>query len=323
MSKEAVMADLPPRTMRWLATHNSVITSRTLRDHDVGRSTVIRLVDRGVLLNPAKGVYVLAGSPPTLEQRCSVLSATHPAGFVTGPTAGLLGGLRRMPNRSQLHFAVPHGRHLLDQPGVQFRQTTVIWAIDRRTRADGIIVASWPRLAFDLAADLGRLDHLSVVQQLLHEQKVTAEELAAIDRRLGHPARPGSGVFRRTVEALDGGPPNESHPEVVLADALRRRNMPIEHQTRLLRVSNGRSARVDLSVPDVRWGIELDIHPEHGTFDGLHRDAKRRRDCHFVGWQIETVTELDMLDVEALADEMLALYTSRSREMTARQPSVS
>ena len=312
------MADLPPQTMRWLAAHHGVVTSRTLRDHDVGRSTVIRLVDRGVLCNPAKGVYVLTSSPRTLEQRCSVISAAHPAGFITGPTAGVLSGLRRMPSRSHVHFAVPHGRHLSDDPGVRFRQTTVIWAIDRRTRSDGIIVASWPRLAFDLAANLGALDHLSVVQQLLHEKKVTSEQLVAIDRRLGHPARPGSGVFRRTLESLDGGPPNESHPEVVLSDALRRRAVPVEHQTRLLRASNGRTARVDLSVPDVRWGIELDIHPEHGTSEGLHRDARRRRDFHFIGWQVETVTELDMQDVEALADELARLYHARRV-----QPSVS
>ena len=41
-----------------------------------------------------------------------------------------------------------------------------------------------------------------------------------MDERLGHPARAGSGRFRRTVISL-GGTPNESHPEVVLADLLR------------------------------------------------------------------------------------------------------
>ena len=57
--------------------------------------------------------------------------------------------------------------------GVRFRQTTVLQRTDRSRRADGIVVASWVRLAFDLAADLRPLDHLSVLQQLLHERKVT------------------------------------------------------------------------------------------------------------------------------------------------------
>ena len=304
------MADLPALSTRWLADHHGVITAATLRDHGVSRATRHRLVRAGILRCVAKGVYVITTAPVTLEQRCAVLCAAHPGGFVTGPTAGTLAGLRRMPRTSALHFSMHHGVHVTQDTGIRFRQTTVISAIDRQSRVDGIIFAAWPRLAFDLAADLHQLDHISVVQQLLHEKRVTAEELVAIDRRLGHPTRPGSGVFQRTLHSLDSSP-NESHPEVVLADALRRRAVPVEHQTHVVRASNGRSARIDLAVPSINWGIELDIHPEHRTFDGHARDARRRRDLHSVGWQIEVVTELDLDDVEALADELTVLYHAR------------
>ena len=43
-------------------------------------------------------------------------------------------------------------------------------------------------------------------------------------------------------------------------------------------------------------------------------DARRRRDMHLVGWQVETVTETDMVDVESIADVLLALYVRRCRE---------
>ena len=88
--------------------------------------------------------------------------------------------------------------------GVVFRQTTALRASDRTVRADGIVVASFPRLAFDLAADLRQLDHRSVVEQLLDRRLVTADELAAIGRRLCHPARRGSTTFRRTLLGLGG-----------------------------------------------------------------------------------------------------------------------
>jgi len=127
-------------------------------------------------------------------------------------------------------------------PGVRFRQTTALRPHDRRDLGDGITVASWPRLAFDLAADLRQL-------------------------------------------------------EVVLADALRRRNVPVVPQTQLARLADGRTARIDLAVPEVRWGVELDIHPEHRTLDGSARDARRSRQVHLVGWQIEPVTALDLQDV--------------------------
>jgi hypothetical protein len=295
-----------------------VITTAALHDTGVGRSTTARLVRDGVLRRSHKGVFVIASSRPTLEQRCVVLCAAHPDGFVTGPTAGAMLGLRRMPRNAPIHFSVRHSVHLPVDNGVRFRQTTALRPEDRRTRGHGIVTASWARLAFDLAADLRALDHLSVLQQLLHERKVTAEELVAIERRLGHPARPGSGLFRRNLERLDCSAPNESHDEVRLAEALRARGIPIKHQTRLLRASNGRTARVDLAVPAVRWGIELDIHPEHRTFDGQASDARRTRDLHVLDWEIEPVTELDMENVAAIADELAALYRAR-----CRRPSVS
>ncbi len=298
---------------RWLKDHHDVITSAALSDTGVARSTTSRLVRTGLLRRNQKGVFVAGSSRPTLEQRCVVLCAAHPAGFVTGPTAGMLLGLRRMPRSAAIHFSVRHGVHLPKADGVRFRQTTVLTSKDHMQRGHGIVTASWTRLAFDLAADLRALDHLSVLQQLLHENKVSVDELVAIERRLGHPARTGSGIFRRNLERLVGSPPNESHPEVVLAEALRARGIPIENQTRLVRASNGRTARVDLAVPEIRWGIELDIHPEHRTFDGHANDARRTRDLHALAWQIEPVSEADMDDVEALADELAVLYRARRR----------
>ncbi len=248
--------------------------------------------------------------------------AAHPAGFVTGPTAGSLATLRRMPRASAIHYSVAHGRHLPAVPGIRWRQTTVIWQTDRVTREDGIVVASWPRLAFDLAADLRQLDHVSVVNQLLEEERVTVDELVSIDRRLGHPARPGSGVFRRTLDAISGEAPHDSHPEVRLAEALRRRGVPVEQQVRVVTPSHGRTLHIDLAVPDVRWGVELDIHPEHRSIEGHAADANRRREMHRSGWQIEVVTEQDMLRLDALAADLADLYLLRRRAVFSH-PSVS
>ena len=303
---------LPPQSVRWLADHHGVITTQVLREHGIGATATRRLVERGVLRSRRSRRLRL--DVDTAHRRAAVRRAVGRRTVVVSspvPTAGMLAGLRRMPRRSPIHYSVLHGVHLPDDPGVRFRQTTVIWAIDRRVRDDGIVVASWPRLAFDLAADLPQLDHVSVVQQLLHEGRVTRDDLVDIDRRLGHPARAGSGVFSRTVHSLDASPPNESHPEVVLAEALRRRGVPVVHQTKVLRPSNGREMRVDLAVPDVRWGIELDIHPEHRTVDGFGNDARRRTEMHMVGWQVETVTEVDMADVNRTTDRLVAAYHVR------------
>jgi hypothetical protein len=316
------MSDLPAASLTWLATHHGVITAATLTHHKVGRRTRERLVASGALRLRAKYVYTSGASPATLEQRCAVLCAAHPGGFVTGPTAGQLAALRRMPRSAAIHFSVIHGHHHLPTPGVTWRQTTRIEQADRATRDDGIVVASWSRLAFDLAVNLAPLDHLSVVNQLLDERKATADELWAVDRRLGHPGRPGSGPFRRTLEALGGDAPRQSHPEVVLGEALRQRGIPVESQVAVMLGSGRRPLHVDLGVRTARWGVELDIHPEHRSWEGHASDASRRRDLHRVAWQIETVSEHDMRDVDRLADELADLYAVRERAIRPH-PSVS
>ncbi|CAB5024207.1 unannotated protein [freshwater metagenome] len=66
-------------------------------------------------------------------------------------------------------------------------------------------------------------------------------------------------------------------------------------------------------MPTVRWGVEIDIHPDHLLLDGTTRDKRRDRQCHLIGWQIERVTELDLLDLEAICDELAQLYHVRCR----------
>ena len=52
----------------------------------------------------SKGVFVVASAPRTVEQRCAVLCAAHPAGFVTGPTAG--SARRPPPDAAELGVAL-------------------------------------------------------------------------------------------------------------------------------------------------------------------------------------------------------------------------
>ncbi|MGH9271381.1 MAG: type IV toxin-antitoxin system AbiEi family antitoxin domain-containing protein [Ilumatobacteraceae bacterium] len=304
----------------WLAAHHGVITTANLHRCGVGRKAIRTLADAGVLRRVADGVFVITSTPPSLEQRCAVLCAAHPAGFVTGPTAGMFEGLRRMPLSAALHFSIRHGVHLPGVAGVRFRQTTKLDPSDRRRRTDGIVVASPARLAFDLAADLGVLDHLSAVEQLLHERRVTAEQLLLIGRRLVHPGRPGSAVFACTMERLDGTPVVESHPERLVADALERRGVSVERQVRVLDLPGGRTARIDLAVSAAHWGVEVDVHPEHRSFEGFAKDASRTRALHLVGWQVEQVSEADLDDVERLADELVRLYRRRLLELGFVEP---
>jgi hypothetical protein len=311
------MSDLTPAALDLLGRQHGVASTHQLREVGVGRATWLRLTHHGVLERAAKGVLRLVSHAPTLEQRCVVLSLAHPSGFITGPTAGSMLGLRRMPRTASVHLAVPHGARVDAIPGVCLRQTTRIDPVDvDRSRSDGIRIASWSRLAFDLAADLSSRDHRSVVEQLLHEHRCTAEQLARTGARLAHPARPGSFRFMTTLQGRLGHPV-ESDPELVVAEGLRARGVPVQAQATWLELPGGGRARIDLSVPDLRWGVEVDVHPDHLGLDGTTGDKRRDRRCHLLGWEIERVTALDLEDLEAVLDELAALYHLRRRAMAS------
>jgi very-short-patch-repair endonuclease len=123
--------------------------------------------------------------------------------------------------------------------------------------------------------------------------------------------------FVRAVHSRGESPASQSHLEVLLDHALRSRGVPVERQVRPLALPSGMRIRLDLAVPAIRWGIEIDVHPDHLLVQGTTKDKRRDRQCHLIGWQIERLTELDLLDVENAADELEALYRARRRAVAA------
>jgi hypothetical protein len=297
--------------MTLFAAHHGMATGSMLAVAGLSRRARQFAVADGLLDVLYERVFHLGSAPMTLEARCAALCLAYPHGYITGPTGGRLMNLRRMPREDLVHFAVTHGAHIGPFEGVQLRQSTKIEMAHVVKRADGIRVASPSRLAFDLARDLRPLDHRSVVEQLLKERKTSVQALTRIGRLLVHPARPGSALFVATMLSRVDRGVAESHPEVVVADGLRRRGVPVELQVRHLALPNGKRIRLDMAVPSVRWAVEVDVHPDHLLVDGTTKDKQRDRWCHRIDWQVERVTELDLIDVEVLCDELADLYRAR------------
>ncbi|MEP7204079.1 MAG: hypothetical protein ABI894_15820 [Ilumatobacteraceae bacterium] len=311
VASEVVMADLTPHALAILRTQHGHATSSQLDETGVHRRARQRLIDAGVFTSVYKSVVRIESAPNTLEGRCVAACLAHPSGFISGPTGGKLLGLWRMPRPEPIYLALPHGVHLERHHDLALHQTTSIKPSDVRRRQDGIVTASPARLAFDLAALLPVQDHASVIEQLIREGHSSMEELAAVARRLCHPRRPGSLQFVKSLVARGDRPAAESHPEIVLGDALRARGVPVVPQVEALQLRNGAKIRIDLAVTAAKWAIEIDIHPDHLFLEGTTRDKRRDRQCHLIGWQVERVTEVDFIDVPSLVDELVALYEAR------------
>jgi hypothetical protein len=309
---------LTASAMGWMRDHLGLITTSKLLECGVSRRARDRLVGAEILLPVHKSVLRIASAPWTLEARCAALSMAHPAGFVTGPTAGRIVGLRRMPATDAIHFALPHPSRFDHGDTVVIRRSTRVDDGDVQRRPDGINIASPWRLAFDLAADLDPLDHASVIEQMLHDKRCGLGALRFAARRLVHPARPGSAAFLATLATRVPGRAVESHPELLIAKRLVERGVPVVVQETWLSLPNGRRARLDISVPDVRWGVEVDVHPDHLLLEGTTADKRRDRQSRLIGWQIERVTAIDLLDLDTAIDELVALYELRCDEVRAR-----
>ena len=310
------MTTLTPEALAWMSTHHGIITASGLQTCKVSARSRKRLVAAGVLITVAKGVYRIASAPDVLESRCVALCCAHPTGFVTGPTGGKFRSLRRQPKDDEVHFCVPHGHELVLE-GVRVRQSrSVDQSQDVQVRADGIRLATPWRLAFDLAADLSDTDHRSVVEQLIADGHCGIGALIAVGKRLASPRRPGSERFLATLANRLPGGPLESHPEVVLAEALSAGGVPLHAQAPWLTLPGGRRIRLDMSVPDIRWGVEVDVHFSHFMLEGGSADRDRDRKCRRIGWQIERVTALDLLVLSTIVDELVDLYRLRCLEIT-------
>ncbi len=309
------MADLPRKVSALAARQHGVVTIRQLTKAGVSRHTIRRLERHGVLDSGYKSVRRLTSAKRTLEQRCVELSLAHPQAYITGVTAGMLYGLRKMPKRSPIVLGSPHALHVRHK-GVTVRRTTKIDRADIIERADRIRIASLPRLAFDLSANLRDHDHRSVVDQLIHEHGVSVVELIALGSRLYHPTRPGSDRFLTTMLAVTDMPA-ESDAEHRVAEALIGRGVPIETNTQWLDLPNGGRARLDLAVPAIKWGVEIDVHPSHLGVIGSTSDKRRDRQAAMLGWTITRVTGLDFTDFPAMIDELLAVHSARVRDHAA------
>ena len=102
------------------------------------------------------------------------------------------------------------------------------------------------------------------------------------------------------VYMLKGFPPNAVNVYVVgdvLIDAATR-----QAEKRIFKQIEGRAIAAHALTH---------VHPDHLLLDGTTKDKRRDRKCHRIGWQIERVTEIDLLDVGGLVDELVELYEAR------------
>jgi len=220
--------------------------------------------------------------------------------------------LRRLPRDHRVHVLARPASHPTTVPWVVPYRTADVHDRDIVQWSDGIRLTSRPRTAFDLARTLSPLDLRSVIEQAIADGHHTADDMVAVAIDWLSPRRRWARTFLEQVERRVGGGGAESHHELLLAEALASAGVRgLVRRHRLVLPDYG-PARFDLAVPDLRWAIEVDVHPSHREPAGIASDAQRDRAARSIDWAVSRVPEAGF--GAALPSTVVALLeTHRSR----------
>jgi very-short-patch-repair endonuclease len=201
------------------------------------------------------------------------------------------------------------------------QRTSMLLPADVVHREDGIRLTTPPMTVFGCAAHLDDLDLTSMVEDCLRRRLFTMPTLLDVGRRVVAPGRAGSARFTRVVSSRPGWlRPADSHLEVVLFDALGRAGIPGLVRQHPLVLPGGRPIRFDVASPALRWGVEVDHVAWHGGRLDVHKDKARDRAAHRCGWQVDRVTDIDVVhDLDATVAELVELHHQRLHELGAHR----
>jgi very-short-patch-repair endonuclease len=287
-----------------------LVTLAQLNGARVTRRRRTELVGCGFLQPVHRRVYRLASHDVGFEQSCAAACLALPDAVVSGPSAGRLLGLRRMPT-GLVHVLVKSQNTELED--VVIHRTTTLTPADWMTRDDKIRVLRPVRLAIDLARFLDDHDLESVIEQLIDRGLVSVPALYACGRRLAGSGRDG---IRRFGRVLNGRPawnkPKDSDLEVRLFRALAANGVVLETQVRI-ELTGGHWLHLDGADRERRFGVEIDHVTWHGGRLATQHDKWRDRQVMRIGWLVARVTDEDIKRrLNATVDELSEIYRLRA-----------
>jgi hypothetical protein len=261
-----------------------VVSRAQALDAGLTRHQIARRISSGRWIVLRRGVFAIAGTPPSWEQ--AVVGAVLRAGegaVASHFTAGAIWGL---PNFGREYLEIstdrPERRRI---PGVVTHRTVAFLAAEH-TVLRGIPVSSVARTLVDCSSRLSVPQLGTATDHGLRTGQLRLEDL----RRCVAGLPPAPGRHPRKIQAilskrLVGYDPGESGLQMHFARGLVEHGCPepvLEHQVRLGR----KKYRVDLSYPEVKVGIEIDSWEWHHTRTAFDGDRSRANDLVTAGWTL-------------------------------------
>lgn len=285
---------------------HALVGAWQLRDLGVTRKQAWWLAESGRLRTYREGVYVIAGSPPSVWRplMAAVLAAGRTARGSFRSAAQVYGYLGVAPPPfPEITVFGACSRRLTEVCGHRSDH----WHVDDLTVREGIPVTSPARTLVDLGRFLSLWMLAKTYNHMLRTRLATVDDVDACLQRIGGRGRPGTVWLRiLTAERRLGFHPGDNDFELKVVRALIRAGVPVGVQQ--YQVSVGRYIYVfDIAWPDAKVAVEVDgdIHLEELVAD---HDVDKGNRLRAAGWQIFYARR--HTDLEELARHVLGALSS-------------
>jgi len=307
-----------PEVIEFLARHHWVATIDELLGIGMSVDAVKRARCHGWLLSPARGVVAMAGVDLTFEGRARLAQlAAGPEAYVSGPSAGVLYGLRAMPTK-RIEVTTWGSRSRLSLPPDVLLVRT-LWGHDDDAvvvRPDGLRVASPLRMLFGLAAQFNQHRFERAAEDAWHRQLITPEQAGTYLRTVRASGRTGVSQMETWLDKISFRErPAQSGLELDFVEIIERAGLPAPKRQHPLLFTSGETIHLDLAWPDALLAIEPGHSWWHGGDLGQRRDQKRDRACDEVGWRVIRYDEDARRHPHRTAKELLAIYRTRITQL--------
>lgn len=313
------MGALNREVLAWAAAHHQVLTVPILRQYGISDAQRRRLITEGVLVRLSDGVYQFTGAGVDELGLCVAACAHWRELVIGGPTSSRQWGYRKTPQDELIHTIAPPATTPIRAPWIKVYRTAMLDPADITYRDDGIRLTSPPRTAVDMARWLNDDDLRSLIDHVEYLGHATAATMHRVAKSLDTPGRPWARRFLAVLDDRATGGPRASTGESIVLHALRERGVTdATSQHRLDLPGFAHPIRLDAAVVRIRWGVEVDGHPDHFSELGGAYDRERDLAADAIGWRVSRIAKLTLeRNPKRAIDRLMAVYERRCREFAA------
>jgi hypothetical protein len=307
-----------PEVLALFARQHWVASVAQLHDLGVSRDVIYLARRKSLITSPVRGVLAIAGVELSFRGRvmAAQLAAAGHEAFVSGPSAGVLHGLRNMP-RLPVEISVREDRRVTLPRWARLVRTS--WIVEERdvlVLPDGLRVAAPLRTLFGLARRFNQHRFERAAEDVWHQGLVTPDQAAAYLAAIRRSGKTGVIRMEHWLERTSFmRAPAQSGLELDFVAMIEQVGLPAPVRQLPLTLPSGETIHLDLAWPDVRLAIEPGHSWWHGGDQRQRADQARDRACALVGWHVHRFDEAATADRAATAREIGALYRRRAADL--------